>query len=149
MKKPQKKGIANKRARFDYDLHEEIVAGIVLSGAETKSLRMSNGSLQGSFATMKEGELWLNNMLISPLNTNRHSLSEQQQTRARKLLITKKQLGEIELAKQQGRSIVPIKLLTSGRYIKVVLGIGKGKKKYDKRETIKKRDVERAMAREL
>lgn len=149
MKKQSAKQIANKRSRFDYDLADEIVAGIVLNGAETKSLRMGHAVMRGSFATVKDGELWLNNLQINPLITNHINLPEETRLRARKLLVTKKQLEELNAAKIQGKSIVPIKILTEGRFIKVVLGVGRGKKKYDKRESIKKRDVERAAKRGL
>lgn len=134
------KTISNKRARFDYNLDQTVVAGIVLNGAETKSLRYGHAILRGAFCTIKDDELWLNNMQINPLKTNMRELPEADRLRARKLLVTHKQLEMFAAARKQGENIIPIKLLTETRHIKVELGIGRGKKKYDKRQTIKKRD---------
>lgn len=144
MKKKQSSAIVNKRAYYDYEVSDTVIAGIALTGAETKSLRQGHVILRGSFVMVKNGELWLNNMQINPLKTNISSMPEDERTRPRKLLVTKKQFIELEEAKKQGRSIIPIKLLTKGRYIKVEIGVGKGKKKYDKREAIKKRDLARS-----
>lgn len=146
-RRPSSSAIVNKRARFDYDIKDNIVAGIVLSGPETKSLRMGHGIIRGSFVTVKDGELWLNNMQINALKTNVSGLPEKDRTRARKLLVTQKQLAELTDAKNQGLSIIPIKLISNSRYIKVEIGVGRGKKKYDKREIIKKRDQQRSMQR--
>jgi len=146
-KSRQKTGVLNKRASYDYDLTEKVVAGVVLNGAETKSLRLGQASLKGSFVTVKNGELWLNNLQINPLKTNISSLPEKDRTRARKLLVTKKQLTHFSDAKNQGLSIIPIKIMSGSRYIKIELGVGRGKKKYDKREAIKKRDQQRSIAR--
>lgn len=143
-KKAGKKAISNKRARFDYDIGDTLIAGIVLTGAETKSLRLGHAILRGSFVMVKDGEVWLNNMQVNPLLTNAQDLSESDRTRPRKLLVTKKQLEELAESKKQGLSIIPIKLLTEKRHIKVEIGIGRGRKKYDKRQVIKKREQERA-----
>ena len=124
------KTILNKRARFDYELSETLIAGIALSGPETKSLRLGHGILRGSFVTVKNNELWLTNMQVNPLKTNASGLPEEERLRARKLLVTKKQLDQLIEAKKSGKNIIPIKLLTSSRYIKV--------------EIIKKRDLERS-----
>ena len=143
------KTILNKRARFDYEIGDTIVAGLSLTGAETKSLRMGHAILRGSFVMVKDGELWLNNMQINPLITNVKDMPEDNRQRPRRLLVTKKQFAELAANKKQGLNIIPTKLLNRGRYIKVELGIGRGKKNYDKRETIKKRDEERNTRREL
>lgn len=148
-KSPTTKSIVNRRATFDYELKEDIVAGIVLSGAETKSLRMGHGHLRGAFANIKDGELWLYNATVTPLLTNRAHLPEEQQTQPRKLLVKKRELAQLEQAKQAGLTIVPIKFLTQGRFIKVVIAPGRGQKKYDKRQNIKSRDVSRDIARDL
>lgn len=142
-KKRQSTAITNNKARFDYDISDTLVAGIALTGAETKSLRMQQGSLRGSFVTVKNGELWLTNMLISPTKTNQNAMPEDSRSRSRKLLVTKKQQEDIAARKTQGLSVVPLKLLTKGRFIKVELGIGRGRKRYDKRQALKKRDEER------
>ncbi len=146
-KKTASKTISNKRARFDYQIKDDLVAGIVLTGAEAKSLRYGHAILRGSFCVVKDGELCLTNLQINPLITNAAHMPENDRTRARKLLVTAKQLKQIEEAKKQGKSVVPIRLLTQTRHIKVELGIGRGKKKYDKRQDIKKRDLERNLKR--
>jgi SsrA-binding protein len=141
-KKPnQSKLITNRRARFDYELGDSLVVGLALSGAETKSLRMGHGQLRGAYVTVKEGELWLINATIN--GTSGIPIEESDQTRARKLLAKKREIAALIEAKQQGRTIVPLEVLTQGRYIKLRIAIGKGKKRYDKRETIKKREESR------
>lgn len=151
--KPKKaqpaKLISNARARFDYDLKDMFMAGLVLSGAETKSLRMGRGHLKGAFVTIKDGELWLNNATIQPSITNSTHLTEDLQTRPRKLLVKKRELNQLITAKEQGLTIVPTKMLTRSRYIKIEIATAKGKKKYDKRQSIKSRDTSRDVARDL
>lgn len=139
--------IKNRRARFDYDLGDDIVAGLVLTGPETKALRMHLGQLRGAYVTIKDNELWLLNATIS--GTNGIPISESEQTRSRKILVSKKQIAALMAAKQQGKSIIPTDILTKGRYIKVRIAVGTGKKRYDKRETIKQRDQNRDTARTL
>jgi SsrA-binding protein len=135
------KKIQNRRARFDYALEDELMAGIVLNGKETKSLRLGNGSLQGAYATVKDGELWLMNATVSGFGGV--DIPESEQTHARKLLVKKREIDQIAEAKKQGRTVVPLEILTGGRYIKVKIAIGKGKKHYDKRQALKKRDEQR------
>lgn len=144
---PQVKKISNKRARFDYDLVSEFVAGLSLTGAETKSLRMGHGHLRGSYVTVKDNELWLLNATI--IGTNGIPLDESQQVRTRKLLMKRREINQLLAAKQQGLSIIPLELLTGGRYIKLRIGTGRGRKQYDKREVLKKRDQTRETGREL
>lgn len=148
-KAAQAKTISNARARFDYELKDTFMAGLVLSGAETKSLRMGRGHLKGAFVNIKDGELWLNNATITPLITNANHLLPESQTRARKLLVKKRELAQLQAAKDQGLTIVPTKILTRGRYIKIEIATAKGKKKYDKREVIKQRDTNRDIMREI
>ncbi|HSX32522.1 MAG TPA: SsrA-binding protein SmpB [Candidatus Saccharimonadales bacterium] len=151
MKKKQQantKRITNRRARFDYELGDELVVGIALSGAETKSLRLGHGQLRGAYVTTThEGELLLINAAIN--GTTGIPITESDQTRARKLLAKHREIDALIEAKQQGRTIVPLELLTSGRFIKLRIAIGKGKKQYDKRQTLKKRDESRNIAAEL
>ena len=149
MKKNKTKpsNINNQRARFDYDIKDEFVAGIVLNGAEVKSLRHNRASLQGAFVTLKDGEAWLNNMQIMPDTTTANILTEQTQTRARKLLLHQKELAKLQLAKDQSLTIVPLKALTAGRYIKIIIATAKGKKNYDKRQSLKRKDEQRAINR--
>lgn len=134
--------IVNRRARFDYELGETISAGIILSGPEVRGARLGHVRLTGSYANIKNGELWLTNMSITIPQTAQSVTDEREVTTARKLLVTKKQLTEIEAAKQQGMTIVPTRLFTSGKFIKIELAIAKGKKTHDKRETIKRREQE-------
>lgn len=141
-KKPQQtKQITNRRARHDYELGDGLVAGIELTGAETKALRMGHGQLRGAYVTVKDNELFLINATIS--GTSGIPISESDQTRARKLLIKRREIDHLLEAKQQGKTIVPLEILTRGRYIKVRISAGRGKKLYDKRQTLKKRDESR------
>jgi SsrA-binding protein len=133
----------NRRAQFDYLIRRTITAGVVLSGAEAKSIRLGLVSLSGSFARIKDGELWLFNMLVTPYPAaNNQTLPEKD--RARKLLVSKRELNSIIGSSNEHETIVPIAVL-AGRFIKIELGIGKGRKKFDKRELIKKRDIERSI----
>lgn len=149
MKKPlnDTKKIQNRRAKFDYDLDDSIVAGLVLNGRETKSLRLGHGHLRGAYVTVKEGELWLINATITGFSGGQ--IDEGEHTRARKLLMKKKEIEKLIASRQQGKAIVPIELLTKGRFIKVRIATGKGKKRYDKRQNIKKREQEREASRSL
>ena len=131
-KKPNNNVTINRRARFDYTLEDKLVCGMSLSGPEVRSIRDHHVQLKGSFVTIRQGELWLNNLTLGA-----------ETARNIRLLVTKKQLHSLERAKQDGISIVPLKLLAGGRYIKLVIATGKGKKKYDKRKTIKNRDLDR------
>lgn len=143
-KKPQTaNAITNRRARHDYELGESLVAGIQLSGAETKALRMGHGQLRGAYVIVKNNELLLINATIN--GTNAVTISETDQTRARKLLAKKREIDHLIELKQQGQTIVPLEILTRGRYIKVRISIGRGKKLYDKRQTLKKRAEDRTM----
>jgi len=147
-KKPnQPKMIQNRRARHDYVLDDSLIVGIELTGGETKALRMGHGHLKGAYVTIKDNELWLLNATIT--STGNIQLSEQQQTRSRKLLAKRKEIDELIAAKQQGMTVVPLDILTQGRYIKVRIAAGRGKKRYDKRQTLKARDEARDVARAL
>lgn len=137
----QTKAIVNRRARYDYELGDNLVVGLQLSGAETKSLRMGHGQLRGAYVTIRLGELWLVNATIA--GTNGIPISDSDKTRARKLLAKKREITALIESKQQGRTIVPLELLTHGRYIKLRIALGKGKKRYDKRETLKRRESDR------
>lgn len=146
-KQPQVKKIQNSRARFDYALTDDYLCGIVLNGRETKALRLGHGQLKGAFVNIKNGELWLNNMTIT--GRNGLPIDEEEKTQARKLLAKKREIEALIAAKQQGNSIVPTEVLTRSRFIKVRIAIGRGKKNYDKRATLKKRDDDRNVHREL
>jgi SsrA-binding protein len=136
--------IVNRRAKFDYELGDEIVAGMLLTGPEVRAARDGHIQLKGSYVTVREGELWLNNASFSlKLNERGKPGARSVDTSPRKLLASRKQIDLFQIRKKEGMTIVPTKLLTTGRYIKIVIALGKGKKNYDKRETIKRRDIER------
>lgn len=141
------KSIKNRRASFDYELGDSLVVGLQLSGRETKALRMGQGSLRGSYVTVKDNELFLLNSLVG--QTANINLSEDEKTRTRKLLAKKREINALIAAKQQGRTIVPTEILTGGRFIKLRIAVGKGKKRYDKRQTLKAKDEKRSIARQL
>lgn len=147
-KKPNTQAVINRRARFDYELGEEIVAGLVLTGMEVRAAREGHVQLKGAFVSLRNGELWLNNASFSlRLNVHGEANTRSVDTSARKLLVSKKQLAHFTDAKKQGMTIVPTKLLTNGKFIKVVIALARGKKTYDKRETIKRRDQDREARR--
>lgn len=146
-KQHQAKSIKNRRARHDYELGDGLSVGMELTGRETKALRMGHGQLRGAYVTVKETELWLINATISPANGI--PITESEQTRARKLLAKRREIDALIEARQQGRTIVPLEMLTGGRYIKLRIAIGKGKKNYDKRQTLKARDEKRAISSAL
>lgn len=135
------KQITNRRARFDYELGDSLVAGIQLNGRETKALRMGHGQLRGAYVTVKQEELFLINATIN--GTAGIPIDESEQTQARKLLIKKREMKALVEAKQQGKTIVPLELRTRGRFIKLKIAVGRGKKQFDKRQTLKKRDDQR------
>lgn len=137
----QSKSIQNRRARFDYELGDSLIVGLELTGAEVKSLRTGHGHLKGAYVTNKDSELFLINATIT--GTNGIPISETDQTRARKVLAKRKEIEALEAAKKQGRTIVPLEILTNGKFIKLKIAIGKGKKAYDKRQTLKARDDSR------
>lgn len=122
----------NRRARFDYTLGEELSVGMCLSGNEVRAIRDHHVQLKGSFVTIKDNELWLNNLTLGA-----------ETARNIKLLATKKQIAALARQKVAGSTIVPVRLLGGSRFIKLVIAVGKGKKKYDKREAIKERDLKR------
>ncbi len=146
-KKPQAGKVSNRRARHDYELDDSLVVGISLSGAETKALRMGHGQLQGAHVNILGGELWLINSHIK--GSSGVPIAESEVGRSRKLLAKRKEIDKLVVAKQTGKTIVPLEILTGGRFIKLRISTGRGKKRYDKRETIKKRQQERDIERSV
>ena len=131
---------ANSRAKFDYIISEKIDAGLVLTGSEVKSLRFNTGSIKGAYIHEKDGELWLSNCFIKKyLNSNNDNYYP---TRDRKLLVKKKEINKIRGSiKKDGSTVIPMILFFSSKgFVKLTFGIGKGKKKYDKRQSIKEKD---------
>jgi SsrA-binding protein len=143
-KKPTKaRAIVNRRASFDYTLGDELVTGIALTGREARAARDGRVQLKGSFVTIRSNELWLNNASFSLVLNTKHETDASVDTSPRKLLAKRREIDELADRKQSGMTIVPLKLLTQGRHIKLVIALGKGKKNYDKRNSIKLRDQER------
>lgn len=153
-KKPVKKSsaVVNRRATFDYAIehNDELVVGLALTGPETRAARDGHIQLKGSFVTIRDHELWLNNASFSlKLNEKNKVGARSIDTSPRKLLARRKQIDDLAAKKKSGMSIVPLRLLTKGRFIKIVIALGKGKKNYDKRETLKRRDQERDASRAI
>ena len=141
--------IKNKKARFDYEIGDTFTAGMVLTGTEIKSIRDGKASLTDSYCIVDNGEVWSKGMHISEYfygSYNNHSVK-----RDRKLLLTKKEIAKIAKANQEpGFTIVPIRIFISDKgYAKIVIGIGRGKKQYDKRQSIKEREDKRNIDRFL
>lgn len=137
--------IVNRRAKFDYELGDSFVVGIMLNGRETKSLRQGHAHLRGAYVTVKNNELWLTNATIASGKT--FIIPDDEQTRARKLLAHRREIDTMIAAKQAGNTLVPTEFMTGSRHIKLRVSIARGKKKYDKRQVIKARDQAREAAR--
>lgn len=140
---------SNKKAYHDYFIDETYEAGIALTGTEVKSLRENRASLRDSFATVRKGEVWLNNVHISPYSHGNRSNVDPD--RARKLLMHKKEIRYlIGKTKERGYTLVPLKFYFSpSNIVKVELGLARGKKSFDKRDTIAKRDQQRDVERAM
>ncbi|EAF8501185.1 SsrA-binding protein SmpB [Listeria monocytogenes] len=136
----------NKKARHDYAIEETFEAGIVLQGTEIKSVRNARVNLKDSYARIDKGEIFLHNMHISPYEQgNRYNHDP---LRTRKLLLHKKQISRlIGETKESGYSIVPLKMYIKDGYAKVLIGVARGKKKYDKRQDLKQKEAERDIER--
>lgn len=134
----------NPTARHNYTIEDTIETGIVLSGTEIKSIRNGKVNLKDSYAGIKNGELFIYNLHISPYEFG--NIYNKDPLRDRKLLVTRSQINRLfGLIKQKGYSLVPISLYFKGNFVKLELGIGKGKKLYDKRQDIAKKDAQRRM----
>jgi SsrA-binding protein len=136
----------NRRASHDYFILETVEAGLVLAGTEVKSLRHGKASLAEAYATVENGEAWVLQLHIPPYEQgNRWNLEP---TRRRKLLLHRTEIGKLERAvAQKGQTIIPLKLYFARGYAKLLLGIAKGKKTHDKRQTIAERDARREIQR--
>ena len=144
------KYLHNKKASFHYELLDKMTAGIQLHGFEVKALKAGvGGSLEGSYVIVKNGEAFLVGAHIPEYQVG-NTPKDYDSRRPRKLLLTKKELDEIQKSKEsKGLTIVPISLYNKGKHIKLDNAFARGKKKHDKRETIKKRDVQRDIDREI
>ena len=138
--------IKNKKANFDYFIEDTIECGIELKGTEIKSLRNGSGDLRDTFAVIKNNEVFLINMYIAKYEEgNRFNPDER---RTRKLLLHKREIKKLrEKIEREGYSLVPVKAYLVKNKVKILLGVAKGKKNYDKRETIKERDLKREAQR--
>lgn len=143
-KRTAPRSIQNRRARFDYQLEDSLLVGLVLNGREVRALRLGHGQLRGAYVTAIDNELWLTNATIA--GTASVPISESEQTRSRKVLAKRREIDRLVEAKRQGQQLVPLEILTSGRYIKLRIALGRGKKRYDKRQALKARDQARAIA---
>ena len=141
--------IEHKRVHFDFEILETIEAGIVLSGTEVKSLRARHGKLEGSHVVVRGGEAFLVGASIPPFQA-KNAPKGYDPEYSRKLLLSREQIKELsQKADARGLTIVPISMYNKGRLVKLSIGIARGKKKFDKREAIKKRDTERDIKRDL
>ncbi len=132
----------NKRATFEYFIEQKFTAGIQLQGSEVKSIRAGKTSINEAYVTFKNGEVFILNMHIAKFEAS--SIFNHEETRTRKLLLNKHEINKILGAKEKdGMTIIPLTVELHQGLIKVVIAIAKGKKLYDKRETIKERDLER------
>lgn len=140
--------ILNRKARYDYEILETVEAGMVLTGTEIKSLRAGKAHLKDSYAIVRKNECYLLNMHISPYEQG--NIFNHEETRTRKLLLHKKEIYKLrDQMEQDGVTLVPLKIYLLKNRAKVLLGIARGKKNYDKREAIKKKDIEREVQKEL
>ncbi|HUX60785.1 MAG TPA: SsrA-binding protein SmpB [Ignavibacteriaceae bacterium] len=147
MEKDEEKNITvNRKARFEYSIIETYETGIVLTGTEVKALRQGKANLVDSYGSVKNGEVWLVSANISVYEQG--NINNHEPTRSRKLLLNKKEIRKLSSKiKEKGYTLVPLRLYFKNGKIKVEMALAKGKKVYDKRETIAKRDYERDKAR--
>jgi SsrA-binding protein len=148
-KKQNRTVVLNRRARYDYNLGEELTVGLVLNGKQVRAARDGRVQLKGSYVTVRAGELWLNNASFTLKITEPGKNENVVNTEPVKLLATRKQIMGLMQAKQDGNTIAALRLHTGSRLIKLVVATGKGKKKYDKRETIKRRESDREAKRSM
>lgn len=140
--------ILNRKVNFDYEIVDTFETGIVLTGTEVKSIRLGKCNLKDSYAIIKNNEIFILNMHISEYEQGNRFNHEEKRTR--KLLIHKKEILKLrDKLEIEGFTLVPIKLYFKGSKAKLLIGLAKGKKNYDKRESIKKKDIERQLAKDL
>src|SRR3989338_295758 len=141
--------ITNKKARFNYEILDTYVAGIELFGFEVKSLKAGQGSLEGAHITIRGGEAYVVGMFVPPYQPA-NTPKDYDPYRNRKLLLTKKEISELVSIDQKNRlTIVPLSVYNKGPKVKLAIATAKGKKKFDKRETLKKRTSEREIGKEF
>lgn len=134
--------ILNKKARFDYFIEDTFECGLVLSGTEIKSLRKGEANIKDSYGIVKDNEIFLLNMYIS--NYKEGNIFNHEERRTRKLLLHKKQIVKLkQKIETEGYTLIPLKLYFKNNRAKILIGVGKGKKDYDKRQAIKERDIKK------
>ncbi|MEI7463472.1 MAG: SsrA-binding protein SmpB [Candidatus Taylorbacteria bacterium] len=141
--------VNNKKAHFDYEILEKYEAGIELLGFEVKSLKNSQGSLEGAYVIIRGGEAYAMNIFIPPYQEN-NTPKDYEPRRNRRLLMSKKEMGELaNIESDRGLTVVPISIYNKSNLIKVSVAVVRGKKKFDKRETTKKRETDREVRRDF
>lgn len=140
--------VDNKKVGFNYEIIEKIEAGIELFGFEVKSIKKNQGSLEGAYIIVRGGEAYIMNMTIPPYQ-EKNTPKGYEPRRNRRILLTKKEIAKLSDIETDGLTIVPISLYNKGNLIKVSIAVVRGKKKYDKRETIKQRETDRSVRREF
>lgn len=141
--------VNNRKAYFEYHILEEFEAGIVLLGSEVKSIRLGNVTLTDSFIYLKSGEVWIKNFKVARYKQT-HLSEKHEDNREKKLLLTKTQIIKISrMMEDKGITCVPLSVFSKNNKLKVKVGVVKGKKLYDKRASIKERDIKREMQRGL
>lgn len=139
----------NKKAHYDYEVLEKFEAGLVLTGQEVKSIKTGHASLTGAYIAMHQGEPYLVGAKVPPYQP-KNAPSDYNTERQRKLLLNRKEIGYLSgKARERGFSIVPLKVYGKNGKIKIEFGLAKGKKKFDKKEKLKKRDVEKEIKRAI
>lgn len=141
--------VLNRKARYEYAVIEEFTAGIVLFGSEVKSIRSGNVTLSESFIFIKDGEVWIKNMHVAKYKQS-HKLEFHDESRDKKLLLNKKEIERIiKKVIDKGTTIIPLGIFISNNKLKIKIAVAKGKKDYDKRNSIKERDLKRELQRSL
>jgi len=139
----------NRKAYYEYHILDEYEAGIVLAGSEVKSIRLGNVTLMDSFIYLKDGEIWIKNLKVARY-AQTHVSEPHHENRDKKLLLTKKEINKIGRSLEDaGTTCIPLTIFTKRNKIKVKIGVGKGKKLYDKRQSIKDKDMKRELQRNL
>ena len=139
----------NRRARYEYNFIEEYEAGIVLVGSEVKSVRMGNVTMVDAFIFIKDNEVWIKNLKVAAYKSA-HSLDKHEENRDKKLLLNKKEITRIKRKlEDKGTTAIPLGMFIKHNRIKIKIAVAKGKKTWDKRETIKERDLTREMQRNI
>lgn len=139
--------VNNRKAYYEFHIHEEFEAGVVLVGSEVKSIRMGNVTIADSFIYLKDNEVWLKNMNVARYKSS-HPLTKHEENRDKKLLLSRKEINRIERKLQdEGTTAIPLTIFIKRNRIKIKIGLATGKKLWNKREDIKKKDIEREMKR--